>query len=135
MRLIKEMDGGVALFVKTEVASSAEVEALVNKVVETYGRLDTAFNNAGIESPVAIIRLTKSAALDYAKSGIRVNAVSAGAIETAMLNRFTDGNPEAMAEFNPVGRIGKPEEIAEAVVWLCSNAASFVFQSLIGICT
>lgn len=189
VRLIKDI-GGEAFFVKTDVAKASEVEALVNKVIETYGRLDIAFNNAGVEGLVkpvieqteadfdlvmdinvkgvwlsmkyqipqmlkqgggaivntssvlglvgsagispyvaskhAVLGLTKTAALEYAKSNIRVNAVAPGAIETERLNRFTDGNSEAMAEYHPLGRIGKPEEIAEAVVWLCSDAASFI---------
>lgn len=189
VRLIKDI-GGEAFFVKTDVAKASEVEALVNKVVETYGRLDIAFNNAGVEGQVkpiieqteadfdfvmdinvkgvwlsmryqipqmlkqgsgaivntsstlglvgfagispyvaskhAVLGLTKSVALEYAKSGIRINAVAPGAIETEMVNRVTDGNPEAMAQLHPLGRIGKSEEIAEAVVWLCSDAASFI---------
>src|SRR5215510_2016450 len=185
--------GGEAIFVKTDVAKPAEVEALVKKIVETYGRLDCAFNNAGIEgeatptveyseegwnrvidinlkgvwlcmkheipqmlkqgggaivntasvaglvgfaglsayvaSKHAVNGLTKTAALEYAKSGIRVNSVCPGVIRTPMVERFFSANPQAsesMAALEPVGRLGKPEEIAEAVVWLCSDAASFV---------
>jgi NAD(P)-dependent dehydrogenase (short-subunit alcohol dehydrogenase family) len=73
--------------------------------------------------------LTKTAALEYAKSGIRVNAVCPGVIQTPMVERFFQANPQAsegMSALEPVGRLGKPEEIAEAVVWLCSDAASFV---------
>lgn len=197
-QLIKDI-GGEALFVKTDVSKAAEVEALVNKTVATYGRLDIAFNNAAIEGPIktlveqteeefdsiidinlkglwlsmkyeilemlklgggcivntssisglvgmpassiyaaskhGVLGMTKSAALEYAKSGIRINAVSPGSIETAMLNRFLSNNPflgdsveakkEMMAK-HPLGRIGEPEEVAEAVVWLCSEGASFV---------
>lgn len=185
--------GGEAIFVTTDVSKAADVETLVNKTVETYGRLDYAFNNAGIEgeqlptadcteenfdrvisinlkgvwlcmkyeipqmleqgggaivntSSVAglvgfagiphyvaskhgVAGLTKNAALEYAQAGIRVNAVCPGGIRTPMIDRFTGGDPEAESQFHamhPLGRMGEPEEIADAVVWLCSDAASFV---------
>ena len=73
--------------------------------------------------------LTKTAALEYAKSGIRVNAVCPGVIRTPMVERAFSASPEfaeAATKQEPVGRLGNPEEIAEAVVWLCSDAASFV---------
>jgi len=76
-----------------------------------------------------VIQLTKTAALEYAKEGIRVNAVCPGVIRTPMVERFLGGSAEAEAQFvalEPVGRMGTPEEVAEAVVWLCSDAASFV---------
>ena len=192
VRMIKEA-GGEALFVKTDVSKASEVENLIHKAVETYGRLDCANNNAGIEgqsAPTAdcteenwdrtininlkgawlcmkyeipqmlkqgggaivntasvaglvgfqglpaysaskggIIQLTRVAALEYAKAGIRVNAVCPGIIRTSMVERLQGGQAEAEAGFiamEPVGRMGKPEEIAEAIVWLCSEAASFV---------
>jgi NAD(P)-dependent dehydrogenase (short-subunit alcohol dehydrogenase family) len=192
VQMIKKADGE-AIFVKTDVSKAAEVEALINKTVETYGRLDCAFNNAGIEgeqAPTAenteknwdrvininlkgvwlcmryeipqmlkqdggaivntasvaglvgfqgiapyvaskhgIAGLTKTAALEYAQSGIRINAVCPGVIHTPMIERFFAGDPNAEDQFiamEPVGRMGTPEEIAEAVVWLCSDAASFV---------
>jgi NAD(P)-dependent dehydrogenase (short-subunit alcohol dehydrogenase family) len=192
VRLIKAA-GGEALFVKADMAKAAEVEAMVQKAVATYGRLDCAHNNAGIEgatgrtadyreedwdrvisinltgvwfclkyeiaqmlkqgggaivntasdagllgvpqmpayvaSKHGVVGLTKTAALEYAKSGIRVNAVCPGVIKTPMVDRITGqraGRAERMAAAEPVGRMGKPEEIAEAVVWLCSDAASFV---------
>lgn len=185
--------GGEAIFVKTNVANAAEVEALVNAAVSTYGRLDCAYNNAGIsgksqtivdtteenwdriisinltgvwlcmkyEIPVmlkngsgaivntasdagligvkrtgayvaskhGVVGLTKTAALEYAKSGVRVNAVCPGPIETPMLMKGADRFPQMipkMIKAQPNGRLGKPEEIAEAAVWLCSDAASFV---------
>ena len=166
---------------------------MVKKTVDTYGRLDCAFNNAGIEGALqltsdydeaawdrvlsinlkgvwlcmkaeirqmlsqgggAIVNtasaaglvgiqgisayvaskhgvngLTKTAALEYAKSGIRVNAVCPGGVDTPMVKRVFGDNPqfaEAAAAGEPVGRLAQPSEIGEAVVWLCSDAASFV---------
>lgn len=177
--------GGEATFVKADVSKPTEVEALVNKVMETYGRLDCAFNNAGIEGEIrqtadcseenwdrtlainlkgvwlcmkyeipvmlkqgggAIVNtasvaglvgfqglpayvaskhgvagLTKTAALEYAKSGIRVNAVCPGVINTPMVERLFSGQPhwgEAVQALEPVARMGKPEEVAVAVVWI-----------------
>lgn len=185
--------GGQATFIETDVTRAAEVQSLVGQTVETYGRLDCAFNNAGIEGGMAktgdyteerweqVIRinlkgvwlcmkyeiqhmlghgggaivntasvaglvgfrygpayvaskhgvngLTKTAALEYAKAGIRVNAVCPGVIRTPMFERGLQKNPrleERFAGVHPIGRIGQPEEIARAVVWLCSSAASFV---------
>ena len=77
----------------------------------------------------AVLGLTKTAALEYATQGIRINAVCPGAIETPMLKDFTKGDAatlEYMKSLHPIGRLGKPEEIADAVVWLCSHEASFV---------
>jgi len=186
--------GGQAVFQRADVAEPANVEALVRCAVETYGRLDCAFNNAGIEGVVAapheypddvfdrviavnlkgvwlclkaevrqmlaqgggaivntasaaglvgaptisaydaskhgVVGLTKSFALAYARQGIRVNAVCPGIIRTPMVERsFLARDPNAVARLEasePVGRMGTPEEVAEAVVWLCSDAASFV---------
>ena len=185
--------GGEATFVKADVAVEADVAALVAKTVATYGRLDVAFNNAGVEltgsivdaneadyrrvfdinvwgvltsmkheipvmlkqgggviintssvaghvglsgagvyvaSKHAVEGLTKAAALEYAKQGIRVNAVAPAAIETDMMNRFTGGgNEEAlnyMRSLHPVGRLGRAEEIANPVLFLASDAASFI---------
>jgi len=192
VRLIKAA-GGEATFVKTDVSRATEVEAMVQKAVETYGRLDCAFNNAGIEGVIqptveygethwdrvlainlkgvwlslkyeiqqmlkqgggAIVNtasiaglvglpgfsayvaakhgvngLTKTAALEYAKSGIRVNAVCPGAIRTPMFERGMRDNPgleEQIVAAEPIARMAAPEEVGEAVVWLCSDAASFV---------
>jgi len=185
--------GGEAIFVKADVSRSDEVEAMVSRTVEVYGRLDCAFNNAGIgggRAPTAktteeewdriininlkgvwlclkfeiqqmlkqgggaivntssvagvvgfqgtpayvaskhgVIGLTKAAALEYATSGIRVNAVCPGVIRTPMIDRIVKARPEMKEVYrtmHPIGRLGEAEEIAEAVVWLCSDAASFV---------
>jgi len=185
--------GGDALFVSVDVSKATEVEALIDTVIEVYGRLDCAFNNAGVEgtgaSTVAyteedwdriininlkgvwlcmkyeirqmvqqgsgviinmasylglvgiengaayvaskhgVVGLTKTAALECARSGIRVNAVCPGFIRTPLIERVLTSRPGAEAKFlaiEPVGRFGTPEEVAEVVVWLCSDRASFV---------
>jgi NAD(P)-dependent dehydrogenase (short-subunit alcohol dehydrogenase family) len=192
--LIKK-NGGEGMFIKANVSSEADVAALVTKTLSAYGRLDAAFNNAGIEgetgkqtheqsvenyravmdinvlgvllamkhevsamlkngggaivnnssvggligfpgvgvyvaSKHAVIGLTKTAALEYATEGIRVNAISPGGIETPMFDRFTGGigtdAHRQVTTMHPIGRTGRPEEIAEAVLWLCSDKASFV---------
>ncbi len=186
--------GGEGIFVPADVAREADLAALVQRAVDTYGRLDVAFNNAGIEGelgPVtgateqnyqrvfdinvkgvllsmkheipallksgggsiintssvagllgmagvgiyvaskhAVLGLTKSAALEVAKQNIRVNAVSPAAIETDMFNRFTGGTGtdagKYLAGLHPVGRVGSAEEVAAAVLFLASPAASFI---------
>ncbi len=198
LRLIKGA-GGEAIFVRCDVSQRAQVEAMTARVVETYGQLDCAFNNAGIEGDFARVAqcteenwdrvievnlkgvwlcmkyeipqmlkrrsgaivnmssvsglvgdpghpvyaaskhgvsgLTKSAALEYARRGIRVNAVCPAAIRTAMIERTLEVQPElswqSLASGHPIGRIGEPEEVAEAVLWLCSDAASFVTGHLL----
>ena len=192
MHLITEK-GGEAIFVKTDVSQTVEVQALISKAVKTYGRLDCAHNNAGISgggraltaeypeetwhqviavnltgvwlcmkyeipqmlhqgsgaivntasvagliggrglaayvaSKHGVVGLTKTAALEYAHQGIRVNCVCPGVIHTPMTARGLD-DPERRARIiasEPMGRVGTPAEIAEAVVWLCSDVASFV---------
>ena len=84
----------------------------------------------------AVVGLTKTAALEYAEQGIRVNAVCPGVIDTEMIDRFTGGQPEAeaaMVATEPVGRLGRPEEIADAVVWLASPQSSFVTGQAIAV--
>ncbi len=186
-------EGGEGIFVKCDVGSIAEVEALMKKTKDHYGRLDYAFNNAGIEgvpaeiqdgreedwdrainvnlkgvwscmkyqipimleqgggsivncasiaglvgfpnlspyvaSKHAVVGITKTAALETAQKGIRVNAVCPGVIKTPMIDRFTGKQKEAEQAFiakKPMGRMGEPEEVATAVLWLCSDEASFV---------
>ena len=101
---------------------SVLVRELVDQTVARFGRIDAAVNSAGTEG------LTKSAALEGAPSGVRVNAVAPGPIDTGMLDRFT-GNPEkkaALVTKVPLGRVGKPDEVAQAIVFLASASASFV---------
>ena len=84
---------------------------------------------AYVASKHGIIGLTKTAALEYVKSGIRINAVCPGAIKTPMIDRLTGNKEEEEEQFagmEPIGRLGRPEEVASAVVWLCSDEASFV---------
>jgi len=84
---------------------------------------------AYVASKHGVIGLTKSVALEFARKGVRVNAVCPGTIRTQMLEGFTGGNEEAlqgMGRMQPIGRLGTPAEVAEAIVWLCSDAASFV---------
>ena len=192
VRLVREQ-GGEAIFVPTDVAQDAQVKNLVGRTLEQFGRLDFAFNNAGIDQPPrqfleqevetydqvmdinvkgvwlsmrheipamlksgggaivntssalgviafpgvevyvaskhAVIGLTKSAAVEFGKQGIRINAVLPAAIETDMYRRFVGENAEskaALTAMHPIGRIGAPEEIADAVIWLSSSKSSFV---------
>jgi len=84
----------------------------------------------------AVVGLTKSAAISYARAGVRVNAVAPGYITTPMTAPIYSGKPEAEAELaarHPIGRMGKPEEVAEAVIWLCSPSASFVTGHILSV--
>jgi NAD(P)-dependent dehydrogenase (short-subunit alcohol dehydrogenase family) len=192
LRRIKEA-GGEAIFVKTDVSSEADVEALVKKTIQTYGRLDCAFNNAGIHkqfiptldftaadwdeminvnlksvwlcmkyeipemlkqgkgaivntssaaglvgtpsnpaypaSKHGVVGLTKSTALEFARKGIRVNCVCPGPIRTGMHESLAAVSPDIVQTMNsrvPMGRIGEPEEVAAAAIWLCSDEASYI---------
>lgn len=188
-----EGEGGAAMLLQTDVTQAAAVEAMVAAVVGQWGRLDCAFNNAGIEeehvhfadadeatfdrimnvnvkgvflcmkyqlrqmmlqgggsivntasvagligapkmasyagSKHAVIGLTKTAAIEYGRKKVRVNAVCPGVIRTAMFDRAVELDPRIAASVvaaHPVGRIGEAEEVAAAVLWLSSDAASFV---------
>ncbi len=192
VRMIRDA-GGTASFRRMDVSVAADVEALVDHAMTKYGRLDVAFNNAGIEGDVrplveqtesnyqtvmdinvkgvwlsmkyeiprmlergggaivnnssaagvigfpgmgiyvaskhAVIGLTKTAALEYSAQGIRINAVNPAVIDTEMVDRLAAGigtSKEDLAPLHPIGRIGRVEEVADAVLWLCSGRASFV---------
>jgi NAD(P)-dependent dehydrogenase (short-subunit alcohol dehydrogenase family) len=185
--------GHKAIGVLCDVADEAQVEAMVKKAVSTFGRLDAAFNNAGIQSPAVetadvtgdvfdridrinlrgvwhcmkyelrqmreqesgaivncsslgglvgvpgraayhaakhgVLGLTKSAALEYAARGIRINAVCPGIIDTPMVAGMLAGEEAVMKEMMkdvPIGRLGRADEIADAVLWLCSPGSTFV---------
>ena len=189
---IKDL-GNDVMFIKCDVSRSDEVKSMVEKTIATFGRLDYAFNNAGIEGNTAltpdctednwdktiainlkgvwlcmkyeipemlkqgkgviincssvaglvgfeglpayvaskhgVVGLTKTAALECAKHGIRINAVCPGVIQTPMIDRLTGKKKETIEQYTalePLGRFGQPEEIANAVLWLCSDEASFV---------
>ncbi|MCS6938892.1 MAG: SDR family oxidoreductase [Roseiflexaceae bacterium] len=192
VRLIEEI-GGRAIAVRCDVTQTEEVKTALDRTIEAFGRLDAAFNNAGIEqAPMAtadipevewdrviavnlrgvflcmkyeiplmlkqgggaivntssgagikgfrdgaayvtakhgVIGLTRSAALDYVSHNIRINAICPGITSTPMIERIIGGDDvmrEQLLAQEPAGRMAHPEEIANAVVWLCSDAASFV---------
>lgn len=178
-------EGGTAAFVQCDVTRGPDVENLVESAVETYGKLDIAFNNAGMagdrvpmadmteeqfdqivnlnikgtwwsmkyEIPAiiksgggcivncsstaafkttrgisiytatkaALVGMTKGAAVDYAKKGVRINAVCPSVVETSLSEEYHD----LVAKTHPMGRLGHPEEVANAVIWLCSDRATF----------
>lgn len=192
-RMIEER-GARALAVRCDVTRAEDVEAALDKTVEAFGRLDFAFNNAGVEpkglvptaempleewdrimnidlrgvflcmkyeiprmlehgggaivntssgagvigikgSPAytaakhGVIGLTRAAALDYAAQNVRINAICPGYIDTPMMARYTGGTAEGRSKViseEPIGRMGRPEEIAATVVWMCSDAAAFM---------
>jgi len=192
LKLVQDL-GAEAVFVRTDVSKEEDVRAAVAKAVSAYGRLDCAFNNAGIEGDFAntdrctrenwdrviamnltgvflcmkaeldqmlkqgsgaivntssgaglagvkgmpayvaakhgVAGLTRAAALEYGRNGIRINAVCPGPIRTPMMGRITHERPETEKRFAgaaPIKRLGEPEEIGEAVAWLCSERASYV---------
>jgi NAD(P)-dependent dehydrogenase (short-subunit alcohol dehydrogenase family) len=184
--------GGRAIALECDVTSSRDVRAALDTTIDAFGRLDFAFNNAGIEQPATpiadiseeqwervvdvdlrgvflcmkyeiplilaagggaivntssgagvkgfpggaaygaakhgVIGLTRCAALDYASANLRINAICPGIIDTPMMDRFSGGTPQGREQVigqEPVGRMGRPEEIASAVMWLCSDDAAF----------
>ena len=192
VRMVKEL-GAEATFLKTDVAKSRDVDAVVAQAVVTYGRLDCAFNNAGIggagrltheytedewnrviainltgvwlcmkaeltqmlkqgsgsivntssimgltgairvpaytAAKHGVAGLTKAAALEYGRHGIRINAVCPAPIYTPLLMTAFEKRPDVEARYarsEPLRRIGQPEEVGEAVAWLCSDRASYV---------
>jgi NAD(P)-dependent dehydrogenase (short-subunit alcohol dehydrogenase family) len=192
IRMIEEQ-GGEAIFIQCDVTDAKQVEDMVEKTVQEYGRLDCAFNSAGISgedgftadcteenwekvininltglwlcmkyeikqmlkqgsgaivnassadgivgdpglpaytaSKGGVIQVTRTAALEYVKDGIRINAVLPGSVRTPMLTGVFEANPDTekfYMDLLPIGRWAEPEEIAEAVVWLCSDYASYV---------
>lgn len=118
------------------ICVQAEIEAMddvgagsIVNISSAAGLMGFANLPAYVASKHGVIGFTKSVALEYARAGIRVNAVCPGNIRTQMLEGFTGGNEDAllgMGKMTPIGRLGTPEEIAEAVVWLCSDAARYV---------
>ena len=186
--------GGTASFVAADVSVTSQLQEMLAKLLDTYGRLDGAFNNAGIEGRImastvecsednfdrtlainlkgvwlcmkyeipqmlkqgggvivntasvaglvgfeggpaynaskhGVVGLTRTAALEYATRNIRVNCVCPGVIRTPMVERVIDSggfSEQQIIAGEPIGRMGRPEEIAQAVVWLLSDAASFV---------
>jgi len=92
--------------------------------------------SAYVASKHGIVGLTRAAALEYARSGIRVNAVAPGTIHTAMIDRFTGGDERMLQQFaegEPIGRLGTPDEVAQAVTWLCSDSASFITGAVLSV--
>ena len=102
--------------------------AIVN-LASAAGLVGAGGLSAYVAAKHGVVGLTRAAAIDYAKTGIRVNAVCPGVVETPMVDRLSAELPtlrDALVGMAPMGRLGQPEEIAEAIVWLCSDAASFV---------
>jgi NAD(P)-dependent dehydrogenase (short-subunit alcohol dehydrogenase family) len=186
--------GHKAIAIRCDVADDAQVDAMVSQTIAAFGRLDAAYNNAGVQNVLAetadatgedydrvmginlrgewscmkfelrqmrkqgngaivncsslgglvggsergiyhaakhgVLGFTKSAALEYAARGIRINAICPGLIWTPMADQMVAGGQgdalKAMEKSIPMGRVGRPEEIANAVLWLCSEAASYV---------
>jgi NAD(P)-dependent dehydrogenase (short-subunit alcohol dehydrogenase family) len=144
--LVKELRafGSEAEFINTDVRKEDDVRNMVVETIARFGRLDVAVNNAGTEgaggpiteqtaesfagSKHAVEGITKSVALEVAKSGIRVNAVAPGPTDTGMLTRFS-GTAEkraAMGTAVPLGRLGLAEEVADGIVFIASEEARFI---------
>jgi NAD(P)-dependent dehydrogenase (short-subunit alcohol dehydrogenase family) len=128
---------GVFLCMQAEIPPMLDLGrgAIVN-VSSIAGLVGFAGIPAYTASKHGVVGLTKSAALEYATQGIRVNAVCPGVIDTEMVDRFTHHEQEAieqMVQLEPVGRMGTPEEVADAIVWLCSERASFVTGQAIAV--
>jgi NAD(P)-dependent dehydrogenase (short-subunit alcohol dehydrogenase family) len=121
---------GVWLCMKYEIPAMLKTGggSIVN-TASVFGVIGVPGNEIYIASKHAVIGLTKSAAVEFGKQGIRVNAILPGVVDTDMYQRFADDKPEfraQMSAMHPIGRIGKPEDMAEAAIWLSSSKASFV---------
>ena len=120
---------GTFLLSQAALPSLLETSGAIVNMASQAGIRGTPYNAAYCASKGGVILLTKSMALELAKQGVRVNAVCPGSVRTPMLEGFTGGNEEAllgMGKIQPIGRLGTPSEVAEAIAWLCSDAASFV---------
>ncbi len=199
LRLVREA-GGEGIFVQADVSKAAEVEAMVQKAMDTCGRLDCACNNAGIGEPLrrmhktsednwdrvmdtnlkgvylcmraeiprmlkqgkgaivntaslaglhgllgqaayvaskhGVVGLTRSAAIEYATTGVRINCICPGVTATPLITHQLKDKPhmeKVYVEMEPIGRLGRPEEIAAAMLWLCSDEASFCVGSIFSV--
>jgi NAD(P)-dependent dehydrogenase (short-subunit alcohol dehydrogenase family) len=120
---------GVFLCLKYEIPAMLERGGAIVNMASGAGLVGFAGLPAYVASKHGVVGLTRAAALEYASQGIRINAICPGSTRTPMLEGFMGGDPQIermMTRGVPLGRLGRPEEIAEAVVWLCSDAASFV---------
>lgn len=128
-RLVSINLKGVWLCMKYEIPRMLDGGGAIVNTSSVAGLVGFPGISAYVAAKHGVAGLTKTAALEYAERGIRVNAVCPGVISTPMIERATGGSAEArsqMAASEPLGRMGTPEEIAASVVWLCSDAASFV---------
>ena len=127
---------GLLLSLKHELrAMTAQKSGSIVNISSTYGHQGGAGASIYVASKHAVEGFTKSAALEGAASGVRVNAVAPGPIDTGMLDRFT-GNPEkkaALVTRVPLGRVGKPDEVARAIVFLASASASFMTGQIVSV--
>jgi NAD(P)-dependent dehydrogenase (short-subunit alcohol dehydrogenase family) len=121
---------GVWLCMKYEIPQMlAQGRGAIVNTASIWGLVGAPGASAYVASKHAVVGLTKAAALEYASHGIRINAVNPGTIRTPILDPFIAANPDfesMMTAQHPIGRIGNPDEVAAAVIWLCSDAASFV---------
>jgi NAD(P)-dependent dehydrogenase (short-subunit alcohol dehydrogenase family) len=120
---------GTWLSLKAEVVAMLKQGGAIVNIASAFGMVSAPGLTIYTASKSGVIGLTKAAAIEYAKAGIRVNAVSPGPVDTELLDRFAGGDQQVknqQGSMIPLGRIGQPEEIAAAVIWLCSDAASFL---------
>lgn len=117
---------GVFLAMKHEIPHILKQGGAIVNMSSIAGLVGGTFNAAYFASKHGVVGLTKAAAIEYAKSGLRVNAICPAVIETDMANRAFSGMWDRIVDMHPVGRVGTPQEVANAVVWLCSDRASFI---------